>query len=148
MKPISDSLRSRFESRYAPCPMSGCWLWLGAIGSHGYGAIGKRGDVRLAHRLSWEIHNGPITDGLHVLHRCDNRACVNPAHLFLGTHADNNRDAAAKGRRPKGDKHWNCKVPHSSVQMIIESDLPQSYWAKKFGVNQSTISLIRSGKRR
>lgn len=78
-----------------------CWAWAAYRGPAGYGIITDRSRrVRTvqAHRLSWEIHNGPIPEGLCVLHRCDNPPCTNPAHLFLGTHADNAQDKASKGR--------------------------------------------------
>lgn len=83
-----------------------CWLWNGSMYSNGYGwaAVDKRFPRKSAHRYSWQIHFGKIPNGLLVLHKCDVRNCVNPAHLFLGTHADNTHDAQSKGRLPTAEK--------------------------------------------
>ena len=97
----------QFNERYAPEPYSGCWLWMGAVNQNGYGTWS--GDK--AHRISWRLHQGEIPKGMCVLHKCDVRVCVNPQHLFIGTIADNNRDAINKGRVVyPGERHGSAKL--------------------------------------
>lgn len=83
-----------------------CWEWIGCTTSYGYGHVTNAGKRYAAHRLAYELHRGPIPDGILVCHTCDNRKCVRPDHLFLGTHKDNASDSVAKGR------HWSRKQTH------------------------------------
>lgn len=99
-----------------------CWLWTGLIDRRGYGAlpISGRASYR-ASRVSWFLANGPIPDGMLVCHHCDVRHCVNPAHLFLGTYADNARDMANKGRALRGERNHQAKLTAEQVLAIREA---------------------------
>jgi HNH endonuclease len=96
------TLEERLWSKIAIDRKTGCHVWMGHQ-QNGYGRfIVKWGQTRLVHRLVWELTNGPIPGGLHVLHRCDNPLCCNPDHLYLGTHAENMADKVRKGRARNG----------------------------------------------
>ena len=141
-RPIAD----RFWEKVVKEPNSGCWLWTAAVDNDGYGNLALGTGCRLAHRVSWELHNGPIPTGLHVLHKCDTPPCVNPAHLFLGTHADNMADAISKGRR---GPRWTPKLTQETVieirQRMSNGDT-QAAIAAHYGVAQPTISNIKTGR--
>ena len=130
-----------------------CWLWT-AHRHKGYGRFGVGSTVQAAHRISWELTNGPIPRGMHVLHDCpggDNPACCNPAHLRIGTHIDNMADMSAKGRRApilvrRGELHGQAKLTDAQVAEIrrryAAGGISQPNLAKEFGVSQSHICRL------
>jgi hypothetical protein len=123
----------------------GCWEWTGSSVPYGYGSFGADGTKR-AHRISWEIHFGPIPNGLCVLHHCDNPPCVNPAHLFLGTRQDNSDDKMAKGRggQPKGIRHPRAKMTDESVmemRRLYAAGHTTRQLAQEFGLGKSSVWL-------
>lgn len=151
MKP--QSLQERFWAKVDKRGPDECWLWTARITS-GYGSIGgggHSGRSLSAHRVSWELHNGPIPAGVHVLHRCDNRLCVNPAHLFLGTPADNMADRDAKGRQAAGEKNGVAKLTDNDVRTIratyAKGGVTQEALARSFNVHQGLISGIIARRR-
>lgn len=97
----------------------GCWEWTGTIDSKGYGMISIKGLYHRAHRYSWSLHNErPAPSDMDVCHACDNRPCVRPDHLFLGTRSDNLMDMQRKGRGQRGETHHNSKLNEVAVRVI------------------------------
>lgn len=127
-----------------------CWNWMGFKNSAGYGRLRVDGRKELAHRVSWSDRNGAIPNGLCVLHRCDNPACVNPSHLFLGTRTVNNADRHSKGRSgaPHGEKSSFARFRDDQIPYVcalLKAGLSQSDVARAYGVHKGTISHIARG---
>ena len=137
-------IEERFMRHVQPEPNSGCWLWLGALINVGYGKF-QTTKLQSSHRVSYELFVGPIPTGLQVLHKCDNPVCVNPGHLFLGTHSENMADRQRKKRGffPKGEKHGRVKLNNGDVLTIRSSGETQETLARHYGVSQSLISQIK-----
>ncbi len=126
-----------------------CWMWTAGRFGDGYGAFTAHRAVR-AHRFSYEIHHGPIPDGMVVMHTCDVPLCVNPDHLTVGTSAENSADAARKSRRPRGEKNVNAKLREVQVREIrlryAAGGITQKELAAEYGVSCALISVIVTRK--
>ena len=138
---------ARCLSKIAKDEHSGCWNWTGSKFWNGYGRVGYSGTSVNAHRFFYLMTKGPIPPRRVIMHSCDNRGCVNPAHLSAGTHKENSQDAQRKGRLPIMPTH--AKLGEADVVKIkqrIASGAFQREIAKEFGVTQSNISQISLGK--
>lgn len=138
----------RFWSKVARCGESDCWEWPGARMKAGYGVIKLRRPRRneSTHRLAWILTHGPIPPGLCVCHRCDNPPCCNPAHLFLGTDADNAKDKIIKGRQVRGELVGTSKLTAQQVdamrQAYAAGNVKQKELGAHFGVSIAQVSRI------
>ena len=152
MKTIHD----RFMDKVSPEPNSGCWLWTAFTRKDGYGQFRFEGRTQAAHRVAWQLYNGPLDrgasgSGVCVLHKCDNPACVNPDHLFTGSNADNVKDMVAKGRNQKcmGQDASMAKLTDAdiiTIRLLARMGKPQNEIATMFNVDNSTISDIKRRK--
>ncbi len=150
-----DPRRNRVEARFwnkvtVPDNDEACWEWLGNRLPYGYGHIKIEGKQIKAHRWSYEYINGPIPNGLLVLHRCDNPPCVRPDHLFLGTHSDNILDALAKGRLdPVKMGLHNAKLSEHDVieirNLFASTIATRTQLAERYGVTRTTIEYVTKG---
>lgn len=122
-----------------------CWNVTSHSISRGYPAAFIDGKPRRLHQYSYELHNGKIPEGMCVCHKCDNKMCVNPSHFFLGTKADNNRDAKIKGRIRHGETHYRAKLNEDQVKMIrklVLKGVTKKSLGNQFGVAECTIYNI------
>jgi hypothetical protein len=162
-------VRKRFNRAVEPQP-NGCWHWTRAIATNGYGVIGVSGyAINTTHRVSWILNIGPIPEDMWVLHKCDNRICVNPGHLYLGTVIDNARDLMQRGNPycrnlrkhitsevekkriaalPRGAKHHRSAAALSpeTVMKIYNATGSQREIAKRFCICQQNVSKIKMKK--
>ena len=127
-----------------------CWEWTGGRFGSGYGELTVDGKGLSTHRLAWELANGPIPQGMLVCHHCDNPTCCNPAHLFIGTAADNNCDKVKKGRSARGAKHGRAKLTQTDVRQIRKlwaaGEYTQRELGDRFGVRRRHINRIVNKK--
>lgn len=177
---IDEATKARFFAKVDKCgptvreELGPCWVWMACVGPKGYGRFSLGGGPLTAHRVSYEMHVGPIGD-LCVLHRCDVPACVNPSHLWLGTIADNNADMVGKGRHPsvmrpeclqRGDGHYARTNPErlargerhglanqpdrivDEVRRMVGAGRSQRSVSRELGIPQPTISTWVRGIRR
>ena len=174
-KPIPDretihgSVEKKFAIKSAGRNELGCWVWTGSKDRDGYGSLRDGNKMKRAHRVSWEIHNGEIPDGLAILHKCNNPSCVNPKHLKLGDHTENMQDRKSNGRpwhsetfRSKISKKmtgrkitWkaalaeaNRKISREQAASIVsrlKNGELVSTIANEFGVHRTSISKIKKG---
>jgi predicted XRE-type DNA-binding protein len=128
-----------------------CWEWQKGKTSDGYGEARANKRTVYAHRLAYELSKGEIAPGLHVCHHCDNPACCNPRHLFLGTNRENHEDMARKGRSTLGERNAQAKLTAEDVRHIrelyAEGNLSQRAIAEMFGVRDPAICRIVTRKR-
>lgn len=129
--------------------MTDCILHNGCVNNAGYGLKWYAGRLRGAHVVSYLKHKGPIPEGLVVMHSCDNRLCVNPEHLSVGTYSDNMVDCVSKGRKnaPHSDSHYNSKLTAEDVKSIRKSGLTATELTSAYpGVSRRTLSDVLTGK--
>lgn len=141
----------RFVEKKSACE---CWNWSGQIMPNGYGRVsaGSKLDGGIgAHRVSWSLFNKrDVPHGMYVMHSCDNRSCVNPHHLSIGTPKDNTQDMIAKGRKrvvaPLGEGNGKAKLTVEKVKLIKQSNLKTAELARQFGLSQNCIRGVRIGR--
>jgi len=151
----AEKFRKTFEDKFVPEPNSGCWIWIASCNRGGYGQINVCGLLGVnkpvvASRVSWWIYRG-TTGSKSVLHTCDNKLCVNPDHLYLGSHKDNSRDAKQRGQMAIGFRLPHTKLSSADVNLIYhlcQNGVPRKEIAKAMKISQPYVSRILSGQRR
>lgn len=130
-----------------------CWVWDASGTQNGYGQFWFRGKLWLAHRVSWILANGTIPNGLFVLHACDNKPCVNPNHLYLGTNSENIKRAAQQGVLGKacGERNGHCKLTDEQVRRLLadrRSGMDRDAISEKYKISRNYVYALSYGWRR
>ena len=148
-KKNKQNTKKRFFKYVNKKTTSKCWEWTGNTGDSGYGRFWDTKKIVYAHRFSYQKYKGKIPQGLNVLHSCDNRKCVNPKHLFLGTHQDNSSDMVIKNRQAKGEQVGRSVLKETQVieiKNLLFKNIPICKIAKKYNVGWTTIYNIKTNK--
>lgn len=139
---LAERMKAQTDTSGGP---DACWPWTGHL-TNGYGrVVDANGRKTMPHRVAWATENGPIKDGMYVMHRCDNPRCVNPAHLFLGTHAENMADMVVKGRGRslRGESHPRAKLSDRQRQEIATDKRAHPDIAKAYGISVSSVKRLQ-----
>lgn len=142
-----ERLKMFFESKVVR--KEGCWDWKGSLDKNGYPQLYFGNTKAKGHRVSYEIYNGIIPDGLCVCHSCDNPKCTNPEHLWLGTKQENTEDEVKKGRQSKGEDRYNSKLNNEKVKKIremISLGVTVSHLSRIYNVSFMCVQNIKNGK--
>lgn len=143
-----DATIQRFWSKVEIRGPDDCWEFKGGKDPNGYGRFFLHGKQVSAHRSAYRIHHGNIAAEMCVLHRCDNRPCCNPHHLFLGTNADNVADRERKGRTLRGEALSHCKLQESQVaymKLLLGHGIPVRHVAECYEVATQYVYMVRDG---
>lgn len=145
--PKATDPEQRFWASVKADDLNSCWIWIGGKNESGYGRINfKNREVKLAHRVAFELCFGPIPEGKKVCHRCDNPPCCNPFHLFIGTQADNMADCLKKNRFAKGESRPDSKLTNEQVRYIRENysfrKVTHKMLGKLFGVSSGCVLKV------
>lgn len=140
----SKTLKDRFFEKVSVSGLDDCWMWMASAGNSGYGHIGIGGKTVDAHVISYELHFGTVPNGMDVRHTCDNKLCVNPRHLILGTRSDNMMDFYDRNYPKKGN--LSERDVRNIVSLCKQNMMSQKEIGEIFGIPQQRVSKILNGK--
>jgi len=144
--PRNSGIADRLALHSIPEPNSGCLLWLGSVDGRGRPKININGKRKRASRVAYELRYGPLSSGQMACHRCDVELCINDAHLFAGTAAENAADMVAKRRNARGEKVGNSKLTAEMAAAIKVDPRTQRVIAASYGIGKSTVGDVKRGR--